>query len=271
MQVPNGFQMGNTWVRHVDIRELNGYDEELIASIQDYFPPFKTSLLLSRVAKFSNITHKLDVHQTVRNLSVGDRIALIIHLRKITFGTMFYCTIHCPSCKDKLSVDIPIDQLLQPVYTNVQTAYTIELEGYALKIRPITGLDLENIALNQNTSDLTEKLLTSCILVANPPLPKSLNNQLQEQISTELSKIDPQADLNLKVNCPNCNENFQIPIDIEDFFFKEVTTRYRQLEQEMHCIALHYNWDEKTILSLPLSKRKRYVELINTTLSGGNI
>ena len=34
-------------------------------------------------------------------------------------------------------------------------------------------------------------------------------------------------------------------------------------EYEVHIIAYVYHWEENTILSLPIKKRKRYVELIN--------
>lgn len=270
-QIPNGFQIDNTWIKQVQIRELNGHDEQLIASTQNFFPPFKTSLLLRRVTKFTNLSHKLDLQQTIRNLTVGDRIAIILHLRKITFGTTLYCTIQCPNCKEKLSIDLAINSLLQPANPNPQTTYPLKFENYQLKIRPIKGSDLEDIALNQNAPNLTEKLLRTCILTANPPLPKTLSNQFQAQISAKLSHLDPQADLTLNINCQLCNKTFQTSLDIEDFFFNEIISRYPQLEREIHWIAFHYHWDEKTILSLSISKRKRYVELINATLSGESI
>ncbi|MCL1976763.1 MAG: hypothetical protein FWG55_01430 [Candidatus Bathyarchaeota archaeon] len=273
-QIPHGFQTGHAWINQVQIRELTGYDEQLIASTQNFFPPFKTSLLLARVIKeFNNQppTQQLDPLETIRNLPVGDRIALILHLRKITFGPILHCTIQCPNCADNLSIDFPIDSILQPPQTNPQTTYHLKLEDYSLQIRPITGADLENITLNQNTPNLQEKLLRYCILTSDPPLPEILNTQLQEQLSTKLSEIDQQADLTLNINCHACNKTFQTPLDIEDFFFQEVTSRCRQLEREIHWIALHYHWTEKDILALPSSKRKRYVELINTSLSGESI
>lgn len=271
-QVPHGLQIGDVWIKQATIRELNGYDEQLIASSQNFFQPFKTTLLLERVVEFNNTPQNFDTLQTIRNLPVGDRIALILHLRKITFGNTLHCTIQCPNCTDNLSIDIPIDSILQPPKTNPQTTYTIKFEEYTLKIRPITGTDLETITLNQNTTpNLSEKLLRSCITFSDPHLPETISNQLQEQLNTKLSEIDLQADLTLNINCPFCNKNFQTPLDIEDFFFQEITSRYHQLEREIHWIALHYNWSEKNILSLPSSKRKRYVELINASLSGENI
>ena len=54
----------------------------------------------------------------------------------------------------------------------------------------------------------------------------------------------------------------------EDFIFHEISAREQEFEQEVHWMAFNYHWSENTILSLPIKKRKRYVELINRTLSG---
>ncbi len=270
-QIPNGFLAGDSWVRQAEIRELNGFDEQHLAFSQSYFPPFRTTLLLERVVSFSSSPKKLDLHETVRNLPVGDRVALILHLQKITFGDVLHCMLQCPSCKEQLSIDISVDSLLQPANPNSQTAYPFELEGFALKVRPVSGLDLEAIALDKNVPNPEEKLLRSCILFSEPPLPETLSSRFLEQIGTKLAEIDLQSDLTLNVNCPACSKGFQAPLDIEDFFFQEVAGRYHQLEREVHWIAFHYHWSEKAILSLPMSKRKRYVELINTTLAGESV
>ncbi|MCL2257106.1 MAG: hypothetical protein FWC14_02740 [Candidatus Bathyarchaeota archaeon] len=273
-QIPHGFQVGCSWINKATIRELTGYDEQLIAASQTFFPPFKTSMLLERVIEFHNVPTKLDLLETIRNLPVGDRIALILQLRKITFGTTLHCKIQCPNCTDKLSVDLPIDSILQPTNPNPQTVYHINLEEYTLKVRPINGSDLEiitQISKNTSTDNLSEKLLRACIISSEPPLPETLSKHFQEQLGTSLSHIDRQADLTLNINCPSCNMVFQSSLDVEDFFFQEVTSRYNQLEREIHWIALHYNWSEKDILSLPSSKRKRYVDLINLSLSGQSV
>lgn len=275
VQIPHGFQAGSVWIRQATIRELNGHDEQLLASSNNFYPPFKTSLLLEKVTKFNNVPPDFDILQIIRNLPIGDRIALILHLRKITIGSILHCTIKCPHCKDNLSIDLPVDSILQPPKNNPQTTYTIDIEGYTLEIKPINGSDLETVTLiNQNTTtpnNLSETLLRACITSSQPILPYNLSPQFQEQLGTKLSEIDPQADLTLNINCLSCKKAFKTTLDIEDFFFQEITSRYHLLEREIHWIAFHYHWSEKTILSLPTSKRKRYVELINTTLSGETI
>lgn len=295
-QIPHGFQADNNavWINHVTIREFIGYDEQLLASSQNFFTPIKTSLLLAKIVEFKNTNNNFfssdfDVLQIIRNLTVGDRVALILQLRKITLGNILHCIIHCPNCAEKLSIDLPIDSILQPPNPNPQPTYTTNINShdqqYALQIRPINGADLETLIQNPTPQPITagddsgggvdvvlsEKLLRACIVFSDPPLPKTLSSQFQEQLSKKLSEIDPQADLTLNITCTLCSKTLQTTLDIEDFFFQEIASRYPQLEREIHWIALHYHWDEKTILSLPTSKRKRYVELINASITGENL
>jgi len=274
-QIPHGFQAGSSWIRQATVQELSGYDEQLIVSTQNFSPPIKTSLLLERVVEFTNLPPNLDLLETIRELPVGDRITLILHLRKITFGSTLYCTIQCPLCTANLSLDLSIDSLLQPANPNPQTTYPLKLDGHSLTIRPLRGSDLEDLTITQtplpNIANLSERLLRSAILISDPALPELLSSQFQEQLSTTLSQIDSQADLTLNITCPSCNKIFQSSLDVENFFLQEATSRYPQLEREVHWIALHYHWSEKDIMSLASSKRKRYVELINASLSGESV
>lgn len=266
--IPNGFLVGDLWVRQAEIRQLNGYDEQLLAKIHGYFSPVKTTLLLERVTSFGELTQKLDLHLTIRRLTVGDRLALILQLRKVTLGDIMHSVLQCPKCKEQLSFDMSVDSLLQPATQNPQTEYALNLEGVSLTVRPITGFDLEAVDSNPDLGNLKEQLLRGCIVASKPALPVTLSSQLQESISLKLAEIDPQAEIVLSVQCPACNGVFQVPFDVEDYFYREITARYRQLEREVHWIAFHYHWSEKAILYLSMGKRKHYIDMINTTLSG---
>ena|ERR1700730_9175830 len=159
--------------------------------------------------------------------------------------------------------------------------YVIRSENFVLKIRPLTGADQELILGenedNSNNSDWrhfskAEQLIRSCIISSDPPLSSdTFNENLLEMISSKLEEIDPRADLILDLECPSCQFSFQTPFKAEDFLFREIDARKQQLEREVHWIAFYYHWSEDAILSLPIRKRKRYVDLINKTLGGEQI
>ncbi len=278
----------------VQLRQLNGYDEQYIAEIQDghYSIPFRTTTLLSRVIKkFGNNKLKLSESETrriVQKFTIGDRVALMLHLRRLTFGDTLRCTVSCPSCKVPLSLDLSISSLLQPPILQPRSEYDINLENFTLKI-VLCGAKVEAILEEraerpgrgegekqkqyeeEEESELAEKLVRSCIISSEPALPGKLNDHLLLAISGKLGELDPQADIVLDATCSACQRLFQTPFDVEDFIFQEIGMRHRDLDREVHWLAFHYHWSEDSILSLSLVRRKKYIELINRTLSGDSI
>ena len=82
--------------------------------------------------------------------------------------------------------------------------------------------------------------------------------------------LDPLANISLNMVCPVCNYSFKMPFFVEQFLFQELMTRQLQLDQEIHWLAFYYHWHENEILSLPITRRKRYVELIADELSSSS-
>jgi hypothetical protein len=123
----------------------------------------------------------------------------------------------------------------------------------------------------QDLNRSEEELARRCILSSEPPLPDRLGNTFLETLGSEMGSIDKQAILNLDLTCINCQETYQIPFDPEEFLFSELEARMMKLEREVHWLAFNYHWSEDAILSLSVNKRKRYVDLINSTLAGDNI
>ena len=91
------------------------------------------------------------------------------------------------------------------------------------------------------------------------------------EVSAKLEEMDPQADIVLDLSCPSCGHHFKTPFFIDDFMLREIRSRTSQLDREVHWIAFNYHWNEDDILSLPMRKRKRYVDLINSTLAGETV
>ena len=300
--IPHGICVDdNSWIREVEIREINGYDEQQLAQTRHYPIPIRSSALIQRLVQLIKrdiqLAAEIDKKKFVQLLTQGDRIALILNIRRLIFGDEISCTISCPNCKELISFDLSVSELLQPMRADPKKEYPLQAEGYFLKVRPITVLDLEllilgmnendkhgkvqeddsNSDLNQNadeknrdldTVDMVEKLVRSSITFADPPLPPILTRNFIKIVSSKLEQIDPQANMVIELNCIACQHVFQTNFDAEEFILSEIDSRGRQLLREVHWIAFHYHWDEYTILSLPVRRRKMYLDLINKTISG---
>jgi hypothetical protein len=287
----------NIWLRFVRLRELNGYDEQYLVSLDEknVLPFIKTTELLARVTTFVDpveyrqqpyhlnnkvekipSTHELCVHtkELIRNLTIGDRVTILLHLRRLMFGDVIPCELCCPLCKEMISLAVRVSNLLlQPANSLPKTEKFIEINNFSLKIRPLNGSDQEAMLLLAKDSvtssqQYTEYIVRSCIVSSKPSIPEILSNEFIAKVSSSLEELDPQANILLNMKCPSCKQFFQTPFFAEDFIFQEMSARHVRLEHEIHCLAFYYHWDERDILSLASKRRKKYVELITRSLSG---
>lgn len=238
------------------------------------------------------------IERMIEGMTIGDRTALLLYLRKMTFGDMIQAEIKCNSCGQMNSLELSISNLLRTDKIEAKVHYDIEVDGYSIKTRLLCGKDQtelvrkinhqknnsgnntgdgSNIEASNKLSSHMKKIIYSCIVYSKPPLYNSesvrndeeLSDDLTLKIGSKLSELDPLADIVLTMNCPSCKHYVSVPFYIEQFFFEEICARYHQLEYEIHWLAFHYHWSEHDILSLPLTRRKRYVEMISDTLGRG--
>jgi hypothetical protein len=258
-------------LKKAELRELNGYDQELLLEHNSVSAIDQVKYLLANIVDFGKQIEQGEKEYLLNSLAIGDLAVLILELRRITFGDTLQCLITCPSCKENMSADIGLTQLLQkPNDFEPKDVYEVKVDDFTLKLRPVTGVDLSSVIEYDEASAMVQ-LVTSCVLDSTPKLPEKLDDQLLAAISSKLNELDPQADILLDLTCPNCKYRFQAPFFPEDFFLREIDARKSQFEGEVHWIAFNYHWSEDEILALPLSKRKKYVDLINRTLSGENM
>jgi hypothetical protein len=268
VQIPNGFPVGDLWVRQAKIKQLDGYDEQMLAETSNLPTFLRTNLLLERLVTFDELKGQLSLNDAIRQLTLGDRAILIIQIRAALLGEKIHALLNCPFCKESLSFELSSKSLAPQSIANPVVAYPLKFENFLLMVKPVTGAVLEAIAESSSINYSIEQLARLCIVSSKPVLPEKLSDELLATVSSKLREIDPQADIVLNLVCPVCNRPFQVPFEIEEYFFNEMAGRLGQLEREIHWIALNYHWSEKEILSLPIAKRKRYIELINATVAG---
>ena len=281
----------NDLIKKIQIRALNGFDEEFLNTLEiengiNLPYPIKTNMLLNRVINIFDIddqykkykeSEKLDI---LKKMTIGDRVQIILYLRKLTFGDIFQIDIPCEFCKNLMSIDLFIDDIINnslsiqknnvhyEYISNIQTGnnffYKFQLSDSEVVIRLLNGFDQENISLNNiNETELLESCIVNLDSLGHEKL---LDKNFRSKINSAFSELDPLADILLTLVCPSCNNTFKLPFIIEDFFFKEIKSRLNNLEIDVHLLAFNYHWTESEILSLPIPKRKRYLQLVRNTI-----
>jgi hypothetical protein len=287
--VPGGFAEGDGWQRTAALRPVAGSDEAYLAdgpagSVGPAgSPAAQTTALLARCLERLG-TRGPVTPADVRALTVGDREALLLQLRRLTFGDRLECVLTCPvsECGEKMDLELRVGDLLLPPYAWTGPSFEATLAddergvGYRARFRLPTGADQETVAaLARTDADAAVRLvLERCVervedddgrAVAVDALPPAVVAAL----SAAMAERDPQAETILELTCPACEAAFTAPFDAAAYLRRELRDRGRELYREVHQLALAYHWSEAEILAMTGRKRRLYLGLLAETAGAG--
>jgi hypothetical protein len=213
--------------------------------------------------------------EIARCLTVGDREALLLHLRRLTFGETIDCKLQCPvaSCRAFMDLTMNVSDLLVAPYGEVQQAYhtAIEVDGvaYSISFRLPIAADLDRAAgiAQHEPRRAALELLRNCLLRIGAEQREidfdALPDSAYPAIVAAIAERDPQAEIQLELTCPTCNASFAVVFDTASFLLQELDVRTTRVLREVHTLALHYHWSEADILAMPAVRRAHYIELIS--------
>jgi hypothetical protein len=263
----------------VMVRPLTGRDEEMLADAEargfdGSMASTVTALLARCVVSLGGAgPPSTDV---LRSLPVGDREALLLHLRRATLGDRIDCVATCPApaCGERLDLTLSVAELLVPRYDDA-AAWHDEVFGsdrrLRLRFRLPTGADQEVTAEHAATDPAAaaRALLARCVAssTGSGGVPAVLPDDIADAISARMAELDPQAEIRLHFDCAACGRPVEVLFDTASFFLAEIAATANRLYDEIHAIAWHYHWSEAEILDLPRSKRRCYLDLIASSLS----
>jgi len=207
------------------VRELNGADEEAIARITD---PGKSLLAILDRAVVS-IGDKPADKDTLDMLLAGDREALLLAIRKVTFGNE--TTLGpglCPNCQHEQTFTINLENDIE-VKELEDNDRIFELKckvGVVQATLPNGSVQklLVN-STNKNSAELDTVLLNGCIVSINglPPTSiqaiKDLSIKDRRDILKAISDRNPGPQLGaLTKPCQSCGSEVPLPLTLAELF-----------------------------------------------------
>ena len=277
VQIPGGLWREGVCVREACLRPLRGEDEAfLLEAGESLSGPARVTALLSRcilrLGADENVTPEM-----VRTLTVGDREALLLHLRRITYGERLPCLFNCTNsgCGERLDLELKVSELLLEPYSSPkewnEVAVSAGGKTYSLRLRVPNGKDQELLAERawMNLTDAENLLLRRCVESAEDasPLPMEEWPGLADEIGRKMSELDPQAEILLSFECPACGRACSGEFDAGAYLDHELRGHIPYLYREVHLMARSYHWSEGEILSMTPRKRSVYLNL----LAGENV
>jgi hypothetical protein len=275
--LPSGYWHLGRCYREARVRGIAECDEALVEALSALSHPIERgTLLLSQC-----VTRLGDLERTesdgVRDLSMGDREALLLHIRRLTFGERMQCVLRCVGCEEPMDLELHVSDLLVPITRIPQQRYQ-ELFSFGdvrfrVNYRIPTGADVEAVACSGNrvSEKMATELLVRCVESVEREdghaeyaavLAEDWPPAMMEQISGRLAEADAQAEIGLQLTCPVCGHEFSSFFDVTNYLVRELQTRERQLYQDVHQLALAYHWSESEILKMSPRKRKLYLDML---------
>jgi hypothetical protein len=242
------------------MRELTGMELLNLWERGQAEPPARRALALLAAA-----CPETPVGELAR-LEIGRRDRLLLALRERTIGPRLGGVAACPACGGRLELELAVDDLLVAEGA-VETPLTLAAAGFEVRFRLPNSLDL--LALDGADPDPAAarcRLLAACLLEARSPdggpaPAEALPEAVLHAVAARMSEADPQAEIELALECAVCGQSWLAPLDVVAFLWAEIDALARRLLYDVHVLASAYGWREAEILALSPWRRRAYLEM----------
>ena len=202
-------------------------------------------------------------------LSIGQRDDLLLALRQRIFGPSLATLAECPNCGERLEFTLQVPDLRRERVADFQPLErTLVVEDVAVRYRLPNSADLAALVQHTDVSAAREALLRRCVLESRQGETVLLTaDQLPEPVITALAEdmeaADPEAELRLDLECPDCGHQWFVLLDILSYLWTELTAQARHLLRSVHVLARFYGWREADILAMSPQRRQLYLEMVS--------
>lgn len=227
VELPGGFRTASgEVVKTAEVRELNGSDEEAISVIEN--PGAKLNRVLER--GLVKIGDAAPAPFDTDALLAGDRDALLLGIRRVTFGDIETMNVICSNCsttqeiKIHLLEDIPFKTFAIEDYA---LTFSVDTKLGKLVVAYPNGMTQRKIseAVNKTTAELVTMLISGCVVslddkpVDGASVALALGMQDRNNIIDLISQGAPGPRLGeVKKTCEACGTQLLIPLGLQSLF-----------------------------------------------------
>jgi hypothetical protein len=226
--LPGGFiNREGALVKYAEVRELNGMDEEAIAKAGSSSRALLVMLQRGLVSIGTEEANKQDLD----NLLSGDRDAILIGIRKVTFGTEADFSLTCPHCRTGLGVTVDLDEDVP--YRELEDPINDRVFDYESKKHGVIRVSLPTGATQRKLMENTDKtlaelntiLLAGCVDSVNGIVSMGASTVLKlgmadrEALVSNIISRNPGPRLGeVSTHCEACGEEIPMPLALTDLF-----------------------------------------------------
>lgn len=226
VELPGGYATASgKIVKVAEVRELTGADEEAISRAGSRAKALNVIIQRGLVRVGDEEVTK----DTLDTLLSGDRDAILIGIRKVTFGNTLDMSIRCPSCLDEheSTVDLNTDVPVVSLPSAEDRFWVVSTKSGPVGVTLPTGVVQKRLMDNadKTSSEINTLLLSGCVLTVNgiPSMGAhtalSLGMSDRTKIIEEIIRRNPGPRLGeVKIACKACGEDIDLPLSLLDLF-----------------------------------------------------
>jgi hypothetical protein len=233
VDLPAGYiDEANTIHREARVRELNGLDEEFLArevlNVSIPIAQFIDVVLSRNVVQLGSVENP--PKELLRKLLRGDRLALALGIRRLTYGDDWeLLDVPCSYCQEQFGVIVELGKDLKVRTLSNPRDRTVEVEfrhGHRGVVRFVTGED-ELAAVGdgtRTTPELTTTYIDRCLISYDgQPLQKPIGKDLgivdRKRVIDAIQEHQPGPIMEeVSVPCSHCGQKQNYPLNMADLF-----------------------------------------------------
>ena len=213
------------------VRELNGFDEERLSRLLAADNPavYVTEMLSLAV---EDIGGQKPSKEELRGLLIGDRDALWLGIRIVSYGADVEYTLTCAECDEKSTItidlndDIPVRKLEDPL----KREYEVDLRNGVAKVKLLDGVAQEKYSTNlgkRTQAEINTIMLANSVLSINGLPTKGKEDAVRALSSQDRGTImdfiigtqpGPQMGTEIEAQCHKCDAKYPIVLSPGSLF-----------------------------------------------------
>jgi len=215
---------------------------------------------------------------TLVKLSIGQRDRRLLRLRECLFGQRLLNSAKCPKCELRIEWENNTADFIEHADEGVGAddmsvnEFDLHVDDYALRLRLPNSLDIASLVnpvdKQPSLEKMQQQLLSRCLLKIEYCGTACDVNQLPEtviqKVNQHIERLDPQADIRIQLDCPECSHRWDVLFDIASFLWVEVNDWAEKMLQTVHTLAAGYGWSEREILKLSPVRRRLYLGMLES-------
>ena len=199
-------------------------------------------------------------------LSVGERNAHLLALRRSVIGPVMQALVKCPVCGEPLEFEQRIDELLDGYAPPAGREFDFASGDHEVRYRLLTSDDLAHAASRHGEPEahraLIERALVSASRGGEPIAPAELSDEMLDLVALDMAERDPLAHVEIPLACAACEHVWPAMFQIVPFLWIEFERKAKEVLEEVVTLARSYGWSEAAILEMAPARRQYYLDAI---------